>query len=116
MGVQLITVERSEAQEERRETQCTQQASRPPYCSLNVLRDIIPDKVYFFLLEHGFFNERMLRNWYIYHRYTQLRAQQLSSGDAIEIIMSELKELSFDTIKKIVYRTGRLARLVLELR
>ncbi len=116
MGVQLINVERG-AENSPGEERCQKSSSQqnlPPYCQVNIFRDFMPDKVYFFLLKHGFFNERMLRNWYIHHRYYQLRSQRLSSGDALEIIMSEFKELSFDTIKKIVYNTGQQIRSALE--
>lgn len=108
MGVQLISVSRELPKEmAAKKQQRNRPADKQLFEEQNLLAGFLTDKQYFTLLKAGFFNPTALRNRYIYLRYHNLK-QTLTASDAIDILMEEFPELSFDSLKKIIYSSQKL--------
>jgi len=81
-------------------------AMQPGYALRNPLADLLTDEVYELLERHHLLDPKGVRDYELRARFKDLRAQQLSAGDAIEQLREEHPYLQFDTIRKIVYRAA----------
>ena len=72
----------------------------------NPLSELISDDIYELLNSHGLIDETSVRDFQMRIEYKQLRASNISAGDAINAIKQKYKYLQFDTIRKIVYHVN----------
>lgn len=68
----------------------------------NPVRDLVDNKTYARLSEHGLLNKTAIRNYQIRCRFAELR-KEMGAGDAIDTIREQYPYIQFDTIRKIVY-------------
>lgn len=69
----------------------------------NPLSELISDEIYELLDSRGLINQKSVRDYEIRKRFDNLRKNELSAGDAIEIIQEDYPYLQFDSIRKIIY-------------
>ena len=69
----------------------------------NPLAELISDDVFELLDSRGLINRKSVRDYEIRKRFDNLRKDELSTGDAIEIIQADYPYLQFDSIRKIIY-------------
>lgn len=69
----------------------------------NPLSELISDEIYELLDSRGLINKKSVRDYEIRKRFDNLRKNELSAGDAIEIIQEDYPYLQFDSIRKIIY-------------
>ena len=69
----------------------------------NPLSELISDEIYEVLDSRGLINQKSVRDYEIRKRFDNLRNDELSAGDAIEIIQEDYPYLQFDSIRKIIY-------------
>ncbi len=69
----------------------------------NPLSELISDEIYEVLDSRGLINQKSVRDYEIRKRFDNLRNNELSAGDAIEIIQEDYPYLQFDSIRKIIY-------------
>lgn len=74
----------------------------------NPLSELISDEIYELLDSRGLINQKSVRDYEIRKRFDKLRKNQLSAGDAIEIIQEDYPYLQFDSIRKIIYNRPNL--------
>lgn len=70
----------------------------------NPLSELISDDIYELLSSHRLIDEKAVRDFQIRKKFRQLRANEISAGDAINAIMENYRYLQFDTIRRIVYQ------------
>jgi len=73
----------------------------------NPLSDLISNEIYQILSSRGLINETSVRDREIRKKFRLLRADKMSSGDAIDALRQEYPYLQFDTIRKIVYNSPK---------
>lgn len=73
----------------------------------NPLSDLINDETYHILNERGLINQTSVRDYIIRKKFKQMREQQRSAGEAIDLLREEYPYLQYDSIRKIVYQGGR---------
>jgi hypothetical protein len=73
----------------------------------NPLSDLISNEIYELLNSRGLINETSVRDRDIRKKFRLLRANKMSSGDAIDALREEYPYLQFDTIRKIVYNSPK---------
>jgi len=73
----------------------------------NPLSDLISNEIYQMLSSRGLINETSVRDREIRKKFRLLRADKMSSGDAIDALRQEYPYLQFDTIRKIVYNSPK---------
>jgi hypothetical protein len=69
----------------------------------NPLAELISDEIFELLDSRGLINKKSVRDYEIRKRFDNLRNNELSTGDAIEIIQEDYPYLQFDSIRKIIY-------------
>ncbi len=69
----------------------------------NPLAELISDDIFELLDSRGLINKKSVRDYEIRKRFDNLRNNELSTGDAIEIIQEDYPYLQFDSIRKIIY-------------
>ena len=69
----------------------------------NPLAELISDDIFELLDSRGLINRKSVRDYEIRKRFDNLRNNELSTGDAIEIIQEDYPYLQFDSIRKIIY-------------
>ena len=69
----------------------------------NPLAELISDEIFELLDSRGLINKKSVRDYEIRRRFDNLRNNELSTGDAIEIIQEDYPYLQFDSIRKIIY-------------
>src|ERR1035438_2773249 len=69
----------------------------------NPLSELISDNIYDLLNSNGLIDETSVRDFRMRMNYKQLRASNVSAGDAIEALKQKYAYLQFETIRKIVY-------------
>jgi hypothetical protein len=69
----------------------------------NPLSELISDEIYEVLDSRGLINQKSVRDYEIRKRFDNLRNNELSAGDAIQIIQEDYPYLQFDSIRKIIY-------------
>ena len=69
----------------------------------NPLAELISDDIFELLDSRGLINKKSVRDYEIRKRFDNLRDNELSTGDAIEIIQEDYPYLQFDSIRKIIY-------------
>lgn len=69
----------------------------------NPLAELISDDIFELLDSRGLINRKSVRDYEIRKRFDNLRKDELSTGDAIEIIQEDYPYLQFDSIRKIIY-------------
>jgi len=70
----------------------------------NPLAELISDDIYNLLINRGLIDEKSVRDYIIRKKFKNLRANKISTSDAIEVLREEYPYLQFDTIRKIVYQ------------
>lgn len=70
----------------------------------NPLSDLISNEIYDLLDSRGLINEKSVRDYQIRKKFKSLRADKVSTGEAIDYLREEYPYLQFDTIRKIVYQ------------
>ena len=71
----------------------------------NLLSGILTDEQYEKV--KPFLNELAVRDYDIQKKYKKMRAQKISSGDAIDILREEYPYLQWDTLRKIAVSVPR---------
>ena len=69
----------------------------------NQIAELISDDIFELLDSRGLINRKSVRDYEIRKRFDNLRQNELSAGDAIEIIQEDYPYLQFDSIRKIIY-------------
>lgn len=69
----------------------------------NPLSELISDEIYEVLDSRGLINQKSVRDYEIRKRFDNLRNNELSAGDAIQLIQEDYPYLQFDSIRKIIY-------------
>jgi hypothetical protein len=72
----------------------------------NPLSELISDNIYDLLSSNRLINETSVRDFQMRMKYKQLRASNVSAGEALDVIKQKYSYLQFDTIKKIVYHVN----------
>lgn len=73
------------------------------YNKANPLNSLISDEIFEQLLKLDLLNLTEVRNFEIRNKYEILRANEVTSNDAIATIHHEYKSLAYLTIRKIIY-------------
>ncbi len=71
----------------------------------NLLSDLLTDEQYEKI--KPFLNELAIRDYNIQKKYKKLRAQKISSGNAIDTLREEYPYLQWDTLRKIAVSVPR---------
>lgn len=71
----------------------------------NPLSDLLTDEQYETV--KPFLNEMAVRDYDIQKKYKKLRAQKISSGNAIDVLREEYPYLQWDTLRKIAVSVPR---------
>lgn len=71
----------------------------------NLLSDLLTDEQYETV--KPFLNEMAVRDYDIQKKYKKLRAQKISSGNAIDVLREEYPYLQWDTLRKIAVSVPR---------
>ena len=71
----------------------------------NPLSELISDDIYELLSSHGYIDEKSVRDFQIRKKFRQLRANKISTREAIGAIKENYPYLKSDSIRKIVYQT-----------
>jgi len=69
----------------------------------NPLAELINDDTFQLLSSKGLFNQKSLRDYQIRKQFKQLRNQDVSASDAIDLLREDYPYLQYDTLRKIVY-------------
>ena len=73
----------------------------------NPLSDLISDEVFNTLNSRGLINEKSVRDHLIRKKFTDLKSNNYSASQAIELIRQDYPYLQFDTVRKIVYQVQK---------
>lgn len=78
-------------------------AVSPSSSTSNPLSELMSDDLFQTLDEHNLLSEKGVRDYHIRKRFRELRARNVPSLEAIEMLRNDHPYLQFDTLRKIVY-------------